>query len=107
MNTAANYFLELDSKRQIFRMFAPVYQGPSQLPRAAVRSVSMLNCPRAKLKLEQNQTVVLSEEIPFSWGPQPSMRQQYHSFMRRVRRYRYLFDSLAQMEHRSNADSIL
>jgi hypothetical protein len=88
-------------------MSAPVYQGPLQLPLAAVRSVAILNSSRANLGLEKNQTVVLSEEISFSWGPQPTMRQQYHSFMRRVRRYRYLFECLAQIEHRSNAEFIL
>lgn len=107
MASFSNYFLEIDTQKQIFRLSTQVFQGRAELPQSVARLLSTRISQRATLSLEKNKIIMFCEEIPFSWGPQPTMRQQFYSFVRRARQCRHLFGRLAQFEHRRNADSII
>ena len=85
-------------------MTAPVFQGAAHLPQSVAHLLSTSISQRATLSLEKNKIVVICEEIPFSWGPQPTLRQQFYRFARRTRQCRHLFGRLAQCEHRRNAE---
>jgi hypothetical protein len=101
---SSHFFLEIDSQRQIFRMSAPVFQGTARLPQSVAHFLSKPISDRPTLSLEKNKVVMLTEEIPFSWGPQPTLRQQFYRFTRRARQCRHLFSRLAQSEHLRNTD---
>ena len=105
-DSSTNYILELDSQRQIFRLSAEVFRGPVEQPQAVALFLSMRLNQRPTISLQKNKVVLLCEEIPFSWGPQPTLREQFYRFVRRARQCRHLFGRLAQAEHRRNADEL-
>jgi len=108
MNSApTNYIFQVDPQKQIFRMSAPVFQGFAGLPQSVALFLATRFSQRTSLTLDKNKVVVFSEEIPFSWGPQPTFRQQFYRFVQRARRCRHLFGRLAQIEHRRNADALI
>ena len=99
-----HYFLELDSQKKIFRLTAPVFQGSSLLPQSVALFFATQFSEKNALSMEKNNVVMLCEEIPVSWGPQPTLRQQFYRFTNRARQCRHLFGRLAQFEHRDNVE---
>ena len=105
-DSSTNYILEFDSQKQIFRLSAPVFQGSADLPKSVARFFANHFQQGSAISLEKNKIVMIREEIPFSRGPQTTMREQFYRFARRARRCRHLFGRLAQIEHRDNADAL-
>jgi len=102
-----NYFIEVDSQKQIFRLSAPVFQGSASLPQSVALFFATHFQQGTTLSLDKNKVVMFIEETPISWGPQPSLREQFYRFTRRARQCRRLFGHLAQIEHRRNVDDLL
>ena len=105
-DSATHYILEFDSQKKIFRLTAPVFQGSALLPQSVALFLATRFSGRPTLSMEKNKVVMICEEISTSWGPQPTLRQQFYQFMSRARQCRHLFGRLAQLEHRSNVDAL-
>ncbi len=68
--------------------------------------VSRYFAQKSSLVIE-NEKVVLCDELPFSWGLQPTLREQFYRFIRRAEKCRHLLASIAHIEQRRDVDSIL
>jgi hypothetical protein len=51
--------------------------------------------------------VMLSEDLPFVWGPQPTLRQQVYRFMRRAQKCRHILSRIEQMQQLHDVQDIL
>lgn len=100
------YLIDVDLRKQTFRLSAPVFQGNTILPQAAARLLATLPNQGTNLQLDKNKVMII-EELPFVWGPQPTLRQRFYDFIRRAQRCRHLFKRLAHIEHRQNVEDIL
>ena len=87
-------------------MSAPAYQGTAASPEAVARVLADRANLSSSLVLEKGKAVMFCEEIPFSWGPQPTLRQQFYRFVRRANQCRSLFGRLANWEHRKNVEDL-
>jgi hypothetical protein len=101
------YFLEIDTQKQSFRLSTPVFRGSSSLPQMAARFFMANASRRTSIAIEKGTIVMLREEIPCSWGPQPSLREKFYGFLRRAQRCRHLFKRIKHLEQLRDVDSIL
>jgi hypothetical protein len=104
---SCNYFIDVDLQKQIFRMSTQVFRGSATLPKSIAEYFAALSTQRAALALDKQKVVILTEEIPFAWGPQPTLRQQFYRFLRRAQQCRHLLGRLAHIERRSDVEDML
>jgi len=100
--SSTKYFLEVDSQKRSFRFSSPVFSGKEALPILVSRYFAQMS----SLVIE-NEKVVLCEELPFSWGSQPTLRQQFYRMIRRANMCRHLLKGIAHIEQKNDIDSIL
>jgi len=96
--------VEIDWHKQIFRLSAPVFSGDSSASRAVAQFFASLQseCSRS-FSLQEDKQILLQEEIPFSWGPQPTMREQVYRFLSHVKRCHHYLNSIHRMVQFSDA----
>lgn len=99
--------IEVDRSKKIFRLSAPVFSGEETAPKAIAKFFASLPSQSASTLSLTEDNVVLHEELPFCWGPQPTMRQQFYRFLRRAQQCRHHLRCAANHERFGDAQSIL
>jgi hypothetical protein len=88
--------IQVDSKRKKFYFSAPIYEGTASLPHIVANFLfAQLQQPNCHC-FEKKSSITMGEEISFSWGSQPTTRQQLYYFIRRLCLCRHHFSMLAQ-----------
>jgi hypothetical protein len=102
--SAGKYLFEIDFQKRIFRLSTPVFSGDQA--QAFVRFFSNLSSTKTTLLLEKN-SVIFCKELPFVWGPQPTLRQQVYAFLRYAKKCRHHLSRLAYFEKMKDVQVIL
>lgn len=98
--------IEVDLQKQIFRLSSIVFESKTPFSRAIAKYFETIAQDKAKLFLKNEKSVVISEEIPFAWGYQPTLRHHFYRFMKNAKKCRHLFKSIAHWEQRRDVDEI-
>lgn len=100
--------IEIDRQKKIFLLSAPVFSGDAALPKAIANYfISLPNRAASALAVNEVDQIFFEEELPFSWGSQPTLRQQFYHFLRRAQRCRHHLRSVAHNEMLGDAQSLL
>lgn len=97
--------IEIDRPKKNFRLSAPVFSGEASAPKAIAAAASSLPGRTASLLVKEDNQIFFEEELPSSWGPQPTFRHKVYEFLRRAQRCRHYLRCAANEEKLGDAHS--
>jgi hypothetical protein len=92
--------IDFDLKKKVFRLSVPIFSTRMALPDSVKKYIDSMKDQAFKphctsYKIEGSSSVTLTQEFPFQWGFQPTIRGQIEEFSKLSKHCRRLLSEIA------------
>ena len=91
-------FINVDKQNKVFRLSTPVF-NENEAVRWPKWAVQFFSSKKPQTFYLNGHSIFFREEIPFNWGPQPTLRHQIYRFMQRAAQAKKKLSDIARQEH--------